>query len=203
MTTAGIVLCGGQSRRMGQPKAWLPFGGERMLQRVVRILGEVVQPIVAVAAPGQDIPELPSQVHVVRDELEGRGPLQGLAAGLRRIEELGADAAFASSTDVPFLETEFIRTAVSLLGDAWVAVPFVQQRHHPLAAVYRTQCLPIIERLLAMDRLRPVYLFDEVPTRVIQEEEIAAADPSLRSLNNLNSPEDYQLALRKLASGSA
>src|SRR5258708_11619485 len=79
---AGIVLCGGQSKRMGRPKAWLPFGPEVMLQRVVRMLSEVVAPIIVVAAPDQDVPALPAGVVVVRDEERGRGPLQGLAAGL-------------------------------------------------------------------------------------------------------------------------
>ena len=57
---AGIVLCGGKSTRMGVPKATLPFGPETMLQRVVRLLGTVVSPIVVVAARGQELaPELP------------------------------------------------------------------------------------------------------------------------------------------------
>jgi len=56
----GIILCGGQSKRMGRPKATLPFGGEVMRQRVVRILGEVVTPLVVVAAPEQVLPELPA-----------------------------------------------------------------------------------------------------------------------------------------------
>ena len=78
----GIVLCGGQSKRMGRPKAWLPFAGEIMLPRVVRLLGEAVEPIVVVAAPGQDVPSLPAAVAIVRDEEKDRGPLVGLAAGL-------------------------------------------------------------------------------------------------------------------------
>src|SRR5207244_3557337 len=72
----GIVLCGGQSKRMGRPKAWLPFGDEVMLPRVVRLLGEIVKPVVVVAAPGQDVPPLPADMSVVRDEEKGRGPLQ-------------------------------------------------------------------------------------------------------------------------------
>src|SRR5437764_15154428 len=97
-SVGGIVLCGGQSKRMGRPKAWLPFGAELMLPRVVRLLGEAVAPLVVVAAPGQDVPALPPDVTIVRDEEKGRGPLQGLAAGLRALEGR-ADAAFASSCD--------------------------------------------------------------------------------------------------------
>ncbi|HUR55514.1 MAG TPA: NTP transferase domain-containing protein, partial [Gemmataceae bacterium] len=65
MQTAGIVLCGGRSSRMGRAKAWLPFGGETMLQRVVRVVGEVVSPVVVVAAAGQDVPPLPVGVRIV------------------------------------------------------------------------------------------------------------------------------------------
>src|SRR5262249_5211979 len=109
--TAGIVLCGGRSSRMGRPKAWLPFGKELMLQRVVRVLREVVDPVVVVAAPGQDVPELPPEVAVVRDEVEGKGPLGGLAAGLTAIEAK-ADAAYLSSCDVPFLKPEFVQLMI-------------------------------------------------------------------------------------------
>src|SRR5258708_37920520 len=83
---AGIVLCGGQSTRMERPKAWLPFGPEVMLQRIVRILSDVVSPIVVVAAVGQDVPDLPQAVEIVRDEHEALGPLAGLAAGLKALE---------------------------------------------------------------------------------------------------------------------
>jgi molybdopterin-guanine dinucleotide biosynthesis protein A len=51
MTAAGIVLCGGRSTRMGSAKALLPFGAETMLQRVVRLLGTVVSPVVVVSQP--------------------------------------------------------------------------------------------------------------------------------------------------------
>src|SRR6516164_10798270 len=86
MSTAGIILCGGRSSRMGRPKAWLQFGPELMLQRVLRILSEVVSPIVVVAAPEQEVPPLSPDVQIVRDEREGFGPLQGLAAGLQGLQ---------------------------------------------------------------------------------------------------------------------
>ena len=87
---------------MGMPKAKLPFGPELMLPRVVRLLQDVVGPIVVVAAPGQELPELPAEVITTRDEREGRGPLQGLHAGLIAIQNR-VDAVFATSCDVPLL----------------------------------------------------------------------------------------------------
>src|SRR5262245_18816411 len=114
MRVGGVVLCGGRSSRMGRAKAWLPFGDELMLPRVVRRLGEVVAPLVVVAAPGQDVPPLPDGVAVVRYAEEGRGPLQGLLAGLRGLEGR-ADAAYLSSCDVPFLRPAFVRRLIDLL----------------------------------------------------------------------------------------
>lgn len=193
----GIVLCGGRSSRMGRPKAWLPFGGEVMLARVVRLLGEAVGPVVVVAAPDQEVPPLPPEVEIVRDDEKGRGPLQGLAAGLAALGGR-ADAAYLSSCDVPFLRPAFVRRLAELLGDHHICVPHVGDYHHPLAAVYRLEVADAVAHLLVEDRLRPFFLFERVPTRVVRAEELADVDPDLRTLRNLNTPEDYEAALREI-----
>jgi molybdopterin-guanine dinucleotide biosynthesis protein A len=201
VTVGGIILCGGRSSRMGQPKAWLPFGDELMLPRVARRLGAVVSPLVVVAAPGQDVPTLPAAVTIVRDDIEGRGPLQGLAAGLRALVGR-AEAAYLSSCDVPFLRPAFISRLIESLGDADIAVPHAEGYHHPLAAVYRVEpVLTAVCQLLEANRMRPVFLFEAVPTRVLEAETFADIDPTLQSLRNLNTPEDYEAALRDLAGG--
>jgi molybdenum cofactor guanylyltransferase len=199
MTTrvGGIVLCGGQSKRMGRPKAWLPIAGELMLPRVVRLLREAVAPIVVVAAPEQDLPPLPAEVQIVRDEEQGRGPLQGLAAGLAALQGL-ADAAYASSCDVPFLRPEFVRRMIELLGEQHICVPRVGAYHHPLAAVYRVEVLAIVRNLLQENRLRPVFLFEAAPTRIVLADELRDVDPTCETLRNLNTPEDYEQALREV-----
>jgi molybdopterin-guanine dinucleotide biosynthesis protein A len=202
LRTGGIVLCGGQSKRMGQPKAWLPFAGETMLGRVVRLLGEVIDPLVVVAAPDQDVPPLPAGVAVVRDEEKGRGPLQGLAAGLAALRGR-ADAAYLSSCDVPFLRPAFVRRLIDLLGDAAVCVPRVGDYHHPLAAVYRLEVAEAVTKLLAAGRLRPFFLFEVVPTRVVEAAELANVDTTFQTLRNLNTPEDYEAAVREAAGPGA
>jgi molybdopterin-guanine dinucleotide biosynthesis protein A len=193
----GIILCGGQSKRMGQPKAWLPFGGETMLQRVVRLLGEIVRPIVVVAAPGQDVPPLPADIVTVRDEERGRGPLQGLAAGLSALRGR-VEAAYLSSCDVPFLRPSFVRRMIELLDDRAICVPFVDGFHHPLAAVYRVEIVNSVTQLLSENRLRPVFLFETASTRIVEARELIDVDSDLQSLRNLNTPEDYEKALDDL-----
>ena len=194
MTAGGIVLCGGRSTRMGSPKALLPFGAETMLQRVVRLLATVVSPIVVVAAPGQSLPDLPPEVIVSRDEQEGRGPLEGLRAGLKA---LPADVAIAyvTSCDVPLLVPGFVRQMIDLLTDHDIAVMEIEGFPHPLSAVYRRNTLPHVEALLAADRLRPVFLFDAVRTRRVQAAEMTPVDPNLMTLRNLNTREEYLAAL--------
>jgi molybdopterin-guanine dinucleotide biosynthesis protein A len=193
----GIVLAGGKSTRMGTSKAMLPFGPETMLQRVVRILGEVVSPIVVVAAGDQSLPELPASIIVTRDEREGRGPLEGLRAGLKALPE-DVDAAYVTSCDVPLLVPGFVEQMFDLARGHDIAVMEIDGFPHPLSAVYRRSTLPHVERLLEADRLRPVFLFDAVRTRRVQPNEITA-DPTLQTLQNLNTPEDYEAALRRLA----
>ena len=193
MAEAGIVLCGGKSTRMGSSKALLPFGSETMLQRVVRLLGEVVSPIVVVAAADQDLPALPRDVIVTRDERDARGPLEGLRAGLKALPP-HVDAVYVTSCDVPLLIPNFVRQILELAHGYDITVMEIDGFTHPLSAVYRRATLPFVEDLLAKDRLRPAFLFELVKTRRVQPEEMTA-DPDLRTLRNLNTREDYERAL--------
>jgi molybdopterin-guanine dinucleotide biosynthesis protein A len=179
---------------MGFAKATLPFGPELMLPRVVRLLSNVVSPIVVVAAPQQELPPLPEGVIVARDEREGRGPLEGLLAGLTTIAP-HAEAAYATSCDVPLLVPAFVRLMIERLSEHQIAVPVESEFHHPLAAVYLTGVTSVIAELLAADRLRPVFLFERVATRRVPVDDLRAVDPRLDTLKNLNHPADYLAAL--------
>ncbi len=198
-----VVLCGGESSRMGRPKAWLPFGGEPLLARVVRRLAEAASPIIVVAAPDQDLPPLPEGVLLVRDAVAGRGPLQGILAGLTTMEGR-ATATFVSSTDAPFLHPELVRRMETLRseGDHDAAVARAQGHFHPLAAVYRTSLRGLVKGLLDEDLRRAKDIFERVSTRFADEPDLLSgpalreADPHLWSLRNLNTPEDYAAALR-------
>jgi molybdopterin-guanine dinucleotide biosynthesis protein A len=192
---------------MGTPKAWLDFGGETLLARTVRTVATVASPVVVVAAPGQDVPPLPPGVAIVRDAVTGRGPLQGIAAGLAAIAPHAASA-FVSATDAPFLHPSLIRRLVALHGpDHDVVVPRVGGHLHALSAVYGVAARAAIVALLAEDSLRLSLLATRARTLVADEalllagEELAVADPGLRSLRNVNTPEDYRIALAEAGLG--
>ncbi|WP_165220285.1 molybdenum cofactor guanylyltransferase [Aquisphaera insulae] len=203
MGVAGVILCGGESRRMGRPKAWLPLGPECLLQRVVRIVGEVASPIVVVAAPDQVLPPLAPGPTVVRDAVPGEGPLRGLLTGLTALPH-SAELAFAVSTDAPFLRPGWILRLEELIGDLDLAIPESEGRVHPLAALYRVRAaIPVIEDSLANGRFRLAALKDRLRTRTVPAAEFLSIDPELRSLRNLNTPEEYETALREAAIGPA
>ncbi len=196
MRKGAIILCGGKSSRMGRDKATLPFGPELMLQRVVRLVSDVVslENIVVVAAPNQLLPPLPEDALIARDSQEFRGPLQGIATGLIAIGDR-LDAIYVTACDVPLLVPALVERMFDALGTFDIAVPFDGQHHHPLAAVYRPRVLPHIHSLLDANRLRPLFLFDKVPTREIPADELRTVDQQLLSLANLNRHEDYLAAL--------
>ena len=194
-SVGGIVLCGGQSSRMGRPKLTLPFGEELMLPRIVRILRSVVSPVVVVSGPSQEVPPLPDDVRVVRDEQEHLGPLAGIEVGLRALRDV-VQAVYISSCDVPLLRPEFITEMIHRLGSHELAVPREGKFHHPLAAVYRTSLTDRVHQLVADKRLRPLFLIQSSDAVEVSVEELMTVDPQLHSLRNLNRPEDYEEALR-------
>jgi molybdopterin-guanine dinucleotide biosynthesis protein A len=200
-TGAGIVLVGGRSSRMGRPKAWLEWHGSTLLRRVVGVVARGAGgPVVVVRAPGQELPSLPRGSEVVEDAREGRGPLQGLAAGLAALQGR-AEGAYVSSVDVPLLHPAFVaRVLAALDDDTDIVLPHAAGHNHPLAAAYRTTLLPTVERLVAEDRLRPAFLFEDAHVKRLADEDLLgdgvlrAADPGLDSVVNLNAPDDYEAA---------
>jgi molybdenum cofactor guanylyltransferase len=200
--TAGIVLAGGRSRRMGRPKAALEWHGSTLLRRVAGIVARSVDgPVVVVRAPAQELPSLPPGVRVVADAREGRGPVQGLAAGLAALAGQ-AELAYVSSTDVPLLHPAFVAAVLSAAEaeDVDVALPVAQGFTHPLAAAYRTSLLVEVEELIANNRMRPAFLFERCRVRELDERRLlrdptlARADPELLSLLNVNDPVEYDEA---------
>src|SRR5271169_6340197 len=186
---------------MGAPKAALEWHGSTLLRRTASILARATGgPVVVVRARGQDLPVLPPDVEVVDDPREGQGPSQGLAAGLAAIADR-AGAAFVSSTDMPFLHPAFVRRVLRAVAEgADVGLPVARGYPQLLAAAYRTKLASPAARLVAEERLRPAFLFETCTVARLDEAALkddpvlAALDPGLDSVVNINEPDDYRTA---------
>jgi molybdopterin-guanine dinucleotide biosynthesis protein A len=206
--SAGVVLAGGRSSRMGTPKAALEWHGSTLLHRTVSIVARATGgPVVVVRAPGQNLPGLPRGTLVIEDPREGKGPVQGIAAGLTALTGQ-AETAFVSSTDLPFLHPAFIRRVLGDLGQERsgdggvpdVCLPVARGYPQPLAAAYRVGLAGTAERLVKEGRLRPAFLFEEClvsrldDAALVADPALAALDPELDSVVNVNEPADYAAA---------
>ena len=195
---------------MGTAKAALEWHGSTLLRHVTGVVGRAVEgPVFVVRAPGQDLPELDPRVILCDDVEEGRGPMQGLAVGLAAAAE-HAETAFVCSTDLPFLHAAFVRAVLrgftrdpmSAEPSPDVVLPFVHGYRQPMAAGYRTDLAPRVNALLAAGQLRPAHLFEECTVRqlddadLLSDRRLAAVDPDLESVVNVNEPADYQCGAR-------
>ena len=192
---------------MGTPKAALDWHGSTILYRTVGIVARATSgPVVVVRAGGQELPDLPPGTRVVDDPRPGKGPVQGIAAGLAALDGR-ADVAFVSSTDLPFLHPAFIGRVLREIetetgGDAPadVSLPVARGYPQPLAAAYRVSLAATAERLVREDRLRPAFLFGECAVVRLDDAAltadplIGALDPDLDSVVNVNTPGDYEQA---------
>jgi molybdenum cofactor guanylyltransferase len=156
VSLAGVVVAGGESRRMGRDKAGLPIPGSSagpnattMVEHVVGVLGQRCDPVFVMAAQGQRLPALQA-ARVIRDELRGLGPLPATARALRAAAEAGAQFAFVCAVDMPFLAVELIDDLVrrAVETNAEVVLPWDGQDHF-LAAVYRTDLADRADALVA------------------------------------------------------
>ena len=189
-SASAIILLGGKSSRMGQPKALLPFAGEPLIVHTVRTLMRLFADVVLVAAPEQELP--PLSVTLVRDDVAYQGPVGGICYGLRAAR---TDVCFVTACDAPFLNLSLISHLIAQIADFDVVVPSWQDRLQPLHAVYRRSVAPLLHAQLERGELRPIFLYQKVRTREVGAEEIRRFDPEGLSFRNMNSPEDYQSAL--------
>jgi len=185
---------------MGRPKAELKFGTTTLLERMVAELRPSFPEIVLVTSPaGLAKAQRLGEVRMVRDEREYEGPLPALALGLTVIRN---DYAFVCACDSPFLRAHLALSLCAMLEHYDAVVPEIAGLVQPLHAVYRKPCIDAINSMLAQGEERLAKIVDAVSVRRVGEQELRAIDPDLRSFINVNTPEDYQRALRLVSATS-
>jgi molybdopterin-guanine dinucleotide biosynthesis protein A len=200
LAASAIILAGGQSRRMGKPKAALLFGHSTILEGLIAELRNNFDDILVIAAPEQSEPfqvehllrAAPSSVRLLRDPVAYRGAAYALAQGLVAAAH---EIVFACSCDLPLLQAEVVRALYEMLNGYDAVIPDIDGQPQPLCAVYRRTVAGCIETQLARSEYRLTRITAALRAYRPGDRELQQIDPGLHSFMNINTPEDYHRAL--------
>ncbi len=180
------ILSGGKSRRMGTDKAFLPFEGVPMIERVIATAKPFAKELLIIA---NDKPAYERYgCRVCEDIIKGMGPLSGLYTAFNVTR---SDLLLLVATDMPTIHPDIVRLISDndeFAGDVLLPVAFGKEQG--LLAAYRRSAIEkFSERILQAD-----IQFDEfrngLEKTFIPEEELRLIDPALSTFRNVNRPED-------------
>ena len=194
---SGIVLGGGESRRMGRDKRRLQWEGEPFLDRVSRVMDTLFEEVLVVTAQEDyDCSHLP--VRLVTDKIPQKGSLGGLYTGLLEAKN---SLVFVVACDMPFLQRECISRFCLFSGTADVLVVKLSSGIQPLHARYSKRCAPIIEQMIQKEdlKIQNLVTHSDLAVEIMGESLFDDIDPYRRSFMNVNTPADLEFA-RKTSS---
>ena len=192
----GVLLAGGKSRRMGEDKRYLVVGEHTLLERGLAVLRSIFQEVVVVIA--QDSPALDVDARIVRDLVPDCGSLGGLYTGLTQAT---TPYIFVVACDMPFLDQAVISQFTSRRTSIDIVMAKLAGRLHPMHALYSKRCLPVIEQMVLARQLRiqEIVSCEFLRVQYVTEADLVGIDPSGRSFQNVNTPEDLEVARSLLA----
>ena len=185
----GVILAGGQSRRMGQNKALMRLGGIRLIDRVIQVMRQVCPQLLLVTNSPDIYADL--ALPMIGDVWPDKGSLGGIYSALYHAT---TPYCLVVACDMPFLNAEVLRYLVAQKAGYDVVIPDVAGEQQPLHAVYSQACSAPIARRLEAHRLKITGFFPEVRVRTVPAEELQPFDPTLRAFQNLNTPEEFHAA---------
>lgn len=188
------ILAGGQSRRMGQNKAFLHVGDRPVIERVIAAVTPLTDDLfISANAPDKFAAYgLP----IVADVYPDKAALGGIYSVIQAARH---PHVLVVACDLPFLNAALLRHLIGLAPTADVVIPLIQPpQPETLHAVYSRTCLPFIQKRLLANQLRVIGFFEEVSVRYVEGDEVAQFDPEFHSFINMNTPEDWQ-RVRELA----
>ncbi len=191
--TTGVILAGGESRRMGSDKSLLALDGERFIERSYHLMASLFDEVLIVTNSPDLYVDIPCRK--VPDIYRGQGALAGIHSGLHHASH---SQIFVVACDMPFLQTELIRHLCNEIGQAEVHIPRTDSGYEPLHSCYSKSCLGAIERLLVNNGRRITDFFKEVHVTELCANSWQRYDAEGRSFRNINTPQEY-FCLRETA----
>jgi molybdopterin-guanine dinucleotide biosynthesis protein A len=188
ISMTGIILAGGEGRRMGGiNKAFLRIGGERIVDRIKAIFLQLFDEVILVTNNPLEYIDL--GIRIVADLIPGMGSLGGVYTGLFYANH---PQSFVVACDMPFLKREVILYMMELAAGYDVVVPVGSAGIEPLHAIYSSRCMKPMEKQIENEDLRLLSLYPKMKVRKVLEEEFSRLDPDLLSFRNINTLDEYK-----------
>lgn len=182
----GVILAGGESRRMGCDKSLLPVAGARFIEHIYRRLEALFEEVIIVTNSPGLYAEIPCRK--VPDIYYAQGSLAGIHSG---VCHANSERAFVVACDMPFLCEGVIREICARGQEASVVIPRTLSGLEPLHALYAKGCLPAMEQVLERGERKIIRFFPEVAVCELPEQVWGLHDPEGRSFLNINTPREY------------
>lgn len=179
MHAAGFVLVGGLSTRMGQDKALLSSGSHPLVTHVAQMVAEAAGKVALVGHPDR---YRQLGFECLGDRQPNLGPLAGIEAAL---DSSRGDLNLIVACDMPGLNVSLLRNLLSRSAETQhlcVAARDAAGIVHPLCAVYRAACLPLVQRALEARRLKLLNIIEELSATYLDVDDV---------LWNVNTPEEW------------
>lgn len=196
LTITGVLLTGGQSRRMGANKALLEFGGRTLIEKNLDVLSQICSEVL-ISSRDEELYK-GYGYEVVTDVIKGKGPLGGIYTVLQRAQY---DLLFLAACDMPFLNKDAIRFLYEEMGDFDVVVPHVAGRLHPLHAFYHKRLASLVQEKIQGDKLRLTDVLSECRTKILKLDSGPETLPKRlmeRSVLNANTPEEWENLTKRM-----
>ena len=188
----GIILAGGKSTRLGGvSKARIVFDGKPLLMHAADAFRRMFRDVWIVAGASDGFVDM--GLPVVRDSFFDVGPLGGIHAGL---SVANTQHVFVTACDQPFINEPLVRAMAGAAGDSDAFIPRMEQLLFPLFACYSKRCLPVIEEHIGRGMLQVRKIYPHVRTRYADRIWMEQFDPEMKSVININTPQDFEAACR-------
>ena len=194
-----IVLCGGQSRRMGRDKGSMIIKDKPMIKHILSTLNHNINEVVIVLNDETrisrysefiDPQEYDYPIKFVEDKVKNKGPLPGLMTGL---ENISGNYSLVLPCDSPYITQKYLNTIFNEIDENCQAVvPYHDAENklktsEPLHSIYNKNITPIIEELVNNDILHIKGLIEKIDTKFVL---IDNKKIEKKEFRNLNRPED-------------
>ena len=179
MKITGVIIAGGKSQRMGYDKRYIEYSGKSFLERAVELLSNITDEVVV---SGNE--DLPTHLHVIKDEIEEIGPIGGIYSVLKNINN---ELALVIPADLPLLNEEVLQFLINAYdGKSKACIYEVDEQLEALVGLYHKNILPAMEQQLVQGEFKLQILLDKVTAQKIP------GDAFRNKFLNINNPQDLE-----------